>query len=566
MNKLRSFLFIFSLLAFFNVDAQLIYSNNYTSGSFPGTASGVGTLTHTFNTLFWSGFQGGQSYRYQDPLNLITGQFGLGQHETWRAEFDFEFDENSGSQTDYGAILFALSSDVSHFQNTGGTSVSVWFGDVLGANDNKTYLFFRAETPGGFQTPSAKIYIGVSNSSVSNRYFARIERKSEREFVMAIYDDPSRESTSLVGQVCYETEENQLVGDLLYLQHGASTTASATRYASGNLQNMKIYDDVLECCDCDLTADFSMTDPYACPIEFMDQSTSCSNTIHMGSIFNFGDNNFGKVFPGGSIFHGYNSPYIGTQVNLSMTAMAYYYDHNTNSYECCTNTKTMMLEPNDECPAEPNPTFARGDCPDAALINQTVSNRTLSITTPNWLANRAFMGAVIEWGDGNVSHLVNSNQQYNHTYGTPGIYNVCVTTFGFYFGPDGEVFCCKERECYSISISGGSGGGLPIDPLEQGNNTGDGGTGTNRIGISPDHKLEVPFQAYPNPFKDELIITHNAATDRIVVMNAVGKLVSEVELTHGTQTILDLSKLEDGIYFVRKFSGSQIEILKIIKQ
>jgi len=553
MNKLRLLFLLILISVYTGIYSQgtLIYNNDYTSaGSFLGTNT-TGTLQLASGQLEYSGFKSGQDYRYQDQLSTV-----LDSNDEWRAEFEFELDQNSPSQ-DYGAILFALSSNTNHFQTSSGSSVSVWFGDVIGGN-NDTYIFFRAESGGTFHTPSTKIYLDVSTSSVSNKYYARIERKGKHEFVMAIYNDLQR--TDLLKQVCYSSDPTiGTVGDLEYLQHAVSTSASSTRYVNGYIDNMEIYDLSIECCDCDINAEFEIDDPAACPIEFTDYTTSCNTTYHMGSVFNFGDDKFEFLSsPNASgsgsngVSHGYISPYVGTTVSPIMTAMAYHYNPVTDSYECCTDADTISFVPEAECENynEYKPSIVSGnDCPPAGLDSLIVDDYELTVKTSNWNSYFNFVGAVIDFGDGHVEHLAESNTSYVYTYSSYDTYTVCVTVFGFDFNQDDEVICCSDEECYTVEIRDRSGDMKP---------------GKLRIGNWGD--AQSKFKVYPNPFANQFTVTYEADTEFIIVLNTIGEEVQRMRVTNDLKTNIDLSGQPDGIYFVRKVSGEQSETLKIVKQ
>lgn len=74
-------------------------------------------------------------------------------------------------------------------------------------------------------------------------------------------------------------------------------------------------------------------------------------------------------------------------------------------------------------------------------------------------------------------------------------------------------------------------------------------TATSGTGIS-NNAASFMLSAYPNPFKDKVTLTHTTA-DVISVFNMVGEVVMKqaVEATE-VKTLLDLSALPAGVYFV----------------
>jgi len=68
---------------------------------------------------------------------------------------------------------------------------------------------------------------------------------------------------------------------------------------------------------------------------------------------------------------------------------------------------------------------------------------------------------------------------------------------------------------------------------------------------------------YPNPVKNTLTISNNSPIDSIVITSVLGQ---EVLRQTANTTEVDLSKLADGIYFVKATSGKQTKTFKIIKE
>ena len=79
-----------------------------------------------------------------------------------------------------------------------------------------------------------------------------------------------------------------------------------------------------------------------------------------------------------------------------------------------------------------------------------------------------------------------------------------------------------------------------------------------------DNSLE-DFKVYPNPFKDELSLSHNRKIDQVYIYDLLGKRIAikPIDAMHAT---LNLSEYESGVYFLKVFSGNATITKKIIKQ
>jgi hypothetical protein len=84
------------------------------------------------------------------------------------------------------------------------------------------------------------------------------------------------------------------------------------------------------------------------------------------------------------------------------------------------------------------------------------------------------------------------------------------------------------------------------------------------IGI-PDVNFESEFSIYPNPAKDNLIIscTNGATIEEVVIYNQTGQKVFVKERINNS---IDVSSLPPGLYFIHLQLGDQIKIRKIIKR
>jgi hypothetical protein len=83
----------------------------------------------------------------------------------------------------------------------------------------------------------------------------------------------------------------------------------------------------------------------------------------------------------------------------------------------------------------------------------------------------------------------------------------------------------------------------------------------------------VHFEASPNPAKSMVNITPHAPTgtplniEEVKIFDLQGNIRSDMHYGNGqTQTLMDISKLENGVYFVLIYSGKTVERKKILVQ
>lgn len=113
---------------------------------------------------------------------------------------------------------------------------------------------------------------------------------------------------------------------------------------------------------------------------------------------------------------------------------------------------------------------------------------------------------------------------------------------------------------YVIPVAGTYNYFCSIHPSMTGTITASSGTGIAKNAGSS------AFSAYPNPFKDRVTLSH-ASVDAITVFNMVGEVVSRqsVEATE-VKTVLDLSALPSGVYFVNTIKeGVVVGTRRIVK-
>ena len=69
----------------------------------------------------------------------------------------------------------------------------------------------------------------------------------------------------------------------------------------------------------------------------------------------------------------------------------------------------------------------------------------------------------------------------------------------------------------------------------------------------------------PNPAKSELNVTTDFHIAKLIVIDALGKVVLVQDVNYANQTTLDIRSLEKGLYFLQATEGSKIITKKFIK-
>lgn len=91
-------------------------------------------------------------------------------------------------------------------------------------------------------------------------------------------------------------------------------------------------------------------------------------------------------------------------------------------------------------------------------------------------------------------------------------------------------------------------------------------TATTKITLETDNQSnEIQHKIYPNPFTNYITISSTEVINTILIFDEVGHRVFEMPIQNTEKTI-DLTNLQQGVYFVQIFSKENRETLKIIKQ
>lgn len=76
------------------------------------------------------------------------------------------------------------------------------------------------------------------------------------------------------------------------------------------------------------------------------------------------------------------------------------------------------------------------------------------------------------------------------------------------------------------------------------------------------------FNVYPNPAEQTITIDgmNGASFDAVSIVNLSGTVVKEINAISVTKQTIDISNLENGVYFVRVQTTSNIEVIRIVKK
>jgi len=59
------------------------------------------------------------------------------------------------------------------------------------------------------------------------------------------------------------------------------------------------------------------------------------------------------------------------------------------------------------------------------------------------------------------------------------------------------------------------------------------------------------IRIYPNPASEKLVIQHDPRGGSLLLLNLQGQLVSSADLSHSSETVVDVSRLPEGLYLVQ---------------
>ena len=86
----------------------------------------------------------------------------------------------------------------------------------------------------------------------------------------------------------------------------------------------------------------------------------------------------------------------------------------------------------------------------------------------------------------------------------------------------------------------------------------------NTLGINPINSNQFQLSVYPNPAKDYFYISNYQLkpSDKIELLNRMGETLA----VSANQNTITVTSLNEGIYFFKIISGSQVFVSKIVKQ
>lgn len=83
--------------------------------------------------------------------------------------------------------------------------------------------------------------------------------------------------------------------------------------------------------------------------------------------------------------------------------------------------------------------------------------------------------------------------------------------------------------------------------------------------VSIEDKFRMNISFYPNPVTNKLTVGSLYKLDSYKVFNVLGKLVGQGSAT-GNITVVDMSSLESGMYFINATSGDMESTFKVLKR
>ncbi|PBQ31836.1 hypothetical protein CNR22_08665 [Sphingobacteriaceae bacterium] len=270
---------------------------------------------------------------------------------------------------------------------------------------------------------------------------------------------------------------------------------------------------------CNVVPGFTFSNTSGPTFQFISTATAPANHI---CYWNFGDGS--PTASGDTVTH-----------TFSAQSGNYYVQQQVSGGGSCASYTTQEVSVSSaSCVANSNFTFAPSGTPQWWNVFPTF---------PYNVSN-----AVWNWGDGNTSNSLYTS----HLYASAGTYTICLSV---------TVTCGDTSSaCSSYAVyksTDGSSEMIGVTALEPGTTT----------GITPTEADVKQFVVYPNPGNGHLNILSNLTSKATIqVYSLIGKLVySEEEASLNTQTHgVDLTRLDNGIYFLKVTEGSKISTEKIV--
>jgi hypothetical protein len=203
-----------------------------------------------------------------------------------------------------------------------------------------------------------------------------------------------------------------------------------------------------------------------------------------------------------------------------------------------------------------------GTCSSTATVSVGV-NPSPSVTftmqanaTPHvWDAYPTYTGTGLtaswDWGDGST----NAGLYPSHTYTLAGTYNICVTV--------SDANACVDSSCqndYVYRTTNSNSNTSTIIQVDVINGS---------MGIKNAEAISL-MKIYPNPAKNSISVSSNqlAVNSQVKIIDLLGnEVLSQKPETKNQQSMqIDISKLQDGIYFVQFQSNGKVCTSKFVKE
>jgi trimeric autotransporter adhesin len=155
------------------------------------------------------------------------------------------------------------------------------------------------------------------------------------------------------------------------------------------------------------------------------------------------------------------------------------------------------------------------------------------------------------WGDGSTS----SGLYPSHTYTLAGTYNICVTV--------SDANACVDSSCQNDYVYRTTNSNTNTSTIVQVDVI------NGSMGIKNQGEAISPMKIYPNPAKNIISVSSNqfASNSQIKIIDLLGnEVLNQKPETKNQSTQIDISKLQDGIYFVQFQSNGKICTAKFVKE
>lgn len=419
-------------------------------------------------------------------------------------------------------------------------------------NSDKYYLIRLTENgSGGYNVTWAKSYSGFTSvkNFGSNNQQALIDNgfiymigdavvNGSRDVILLKVDLSTGESSLNPTNTCENDVTVTIASDSyaadftyddpgdIYTHNNPSISASSVTFSDGDICQTSTN-------PCDYSVKITSAPIDACSYQFSGAVTGGVGPFYYH--WDFGD---GTTSTDPNPIHRYTT--AAPPQTFTVTLTVYSYHFNGVEFECCAHDDQVQVtidERCDPCPDEPSFTYKELCC-GVFEFNGSIDGYTALF----W-----------DFGDGNTA----AGQNVVHNYGTPNG-NYVVTLTAMYY--DGENCCVRQvsevvqYDCEpgAPSTSGRAGYGTPTE-LE------------GADALHTQEGLDDDIRLYPNPTSGMVSINHLEDVHTIAVIDQLGREIMKVHTTTSAQTDLNLSELNEGMYFI-VISGDETTTKQLIKE